>query len=57
MFKKIIEGLFLALCAVVGVVGVLGLFGAAIEGMTDWQVEHERCLKRAPNVYESQRCR
>lgn len=57
MISKIISGCFLALCALVGVIGILGLLGSMIEGVTDWQVEHERCLKHAPNAYEAQRCR
>lgn len=36
---------------------VLTFIGAMIEGIGDWQVEHERCLKHAPNAYEARRCR
>lgn len=36
---------------------ILGFVGAAIEGVTDWQIEHERCLKHATNGYEIRRCR
>lgn len=46
-------GIVLAVCAV----AVLSVIGAVIEGVTDWQVEHERCLKRATNGYEIRRCR
>ena len=36
---------------------VVSFIGVAIEGMTDWQIEHERCLKNAKTGYEIQRCR
>lgn len=35
----------------------IALLGAMIEGVTDWQIEHERCLKRATNGYEISKCR
>lgn len=57
MIQKIISGFFLALCAIVGVIGVLGILGSAVESVTDWQIEHDRCLKHAINAYEAKRCR
>lgn len=43
--------------AIGGAVFAVGLLGAAIEGITDWQIEHERCLKHATNGYAIRRCR
>lgn len=57
MLGKIIGfGITLSL-SLIGAIWLLGMIGAAIEGIGDWQVEHERCLKHAANALEARRCR
>lgn len=36
---------------------VVGMIGHVVESMGDRQEARERCLKKAVNQYESQRCR
>lgn len=57
MMQRIGLGVVVSILAIAGAAIILSFIGAAIEGVTDWQVEHERCLKRAPNAYEAGRCR
>lgn len=55
--RKIVGAVLITITVTVGAVMVLGLIGAAVEGVADWQVEHDRCLKHATNGYEIRRCR
>lgn len=55
--SKIVAVVVIVPLAIIGAVFVVGLLGAAVEGITDWQIEHDRCLKRATNGYEIRRCK
>lgn len=57
MIHKTLSGIIIFALASIGAVFVLSLIGTLIEGVTDYSVERERCLKRATNGYEISRCR
>lgn len=43
--------------ALVMIVGGFMVLGMMVDGYTDYKMQHERCLKRATNGYEIERCR
>lgn len=57
MLQKVILGTVMLVLAGVGALMILSLLGSALESAADWQIEHERCLKRATNGYDAARCR
>lgn len=55
--RDVLATALIAFTIVLGMVMVLSLVGSAFEAIGDWQIEHERCLKKATNGYDIARCR
>jgi hypothetical protein len=57
MFARLATVAFVFIVTCLGAFMFLAMLGATIEGLADWQIEHERCLKRVTNGYEIRKCR
>ena len=54
---KVFLGIAGAAFVVVGAIAVVAVFGMMLEGVGEYNADHDRCLKRATNGYEIKQCR